>query len=104
MKIDWFAIFCVGCLLAVACAIIYGFFFVGSHAIPISGLVVEKAQVGTGYSHNMHILQIEIKPGSCVWITVSARVYLSVVEGVRYEFNGPRLGDSYDSAKVIEGE
>lgn len=81
----------------VACLIVLvlGKLPMGPTALPITGRVIEKTEIATGYNSTLHVIKLEVAADRYTHIAVSGGVYGVVIVGLEYEFTGKLSGKNY---------
>jgi len=75
----------------------------GDVSTPVTGRILEKVEVSTGYNRTVYTLKLEVANDRYLWVATDAKTWHVIIVGVNYEF---AVGDGgrYIEAKEVTRE
>jgi len=71
--------------------------------MPVTGRVLEKTEVSTGYNRTVYTLKLEVANDRYLWVATDAKTWHVIIVGVNYEFTAGD-GSRYIEAKEVTRE
>ena len=70
--------------------------------MPVSGRVLDKIELATGYNHTIYALRLELAEDRYTYIAVSAKIWHVALVGIVYDFevgNGEKYTDIVEAVR-----